>query len=473
MFYKTEILNHQGKIFVISDVHGDLHSFIISLRDCAKVIKKRNLNLNTLDPDIETNLKIDIKEDDRNYDESFGYKWCGENSYIVIGGDLIDPSRSNACIREDGKICGEYPQIEIKLLRFINYINKKAERKGGRIIKLLGNHEMMNILNIFQRDERDIYQSDVGLENYYRGTSRETSFNVGQPGFKLLFKDGCGMLIKINNTICVHGHLPLSLQEMDEINQFINNPNNQKEKFQELWIEKLNLEYNTKNKGPLQLREWAFPSFIDKRHQTKEQEEYCLNNVRDRLVKFMSHDNVDKLRVVVGHCPQNPYVRRNKENGTSKLEVLINTTMTYMIDSDSVSKTYSSKEYKTGLPDYKNQDTIYGITMQCPKPKQNDYTDFFVYHVDVASSRGFDWQIYYDWITFNDPKAIELENICLFSKTPQVLSIEIDKDGEDFVTIIKSKMRNTRIHLPRPNYEELINAKNIKSLKLDNSHYHM
>lgn len=82
-YYKTNILNHKGKIFSVSDVHGDIHSFIISLRDCAKVIKK-NIDLNILDDDIEKNLKIDISLNDNNYDESFGYKWCGKNSYVVI-----------------------------------------------------------------------------------------------------------------------------------------------------------------------------------------------------------------------------------------------------------------------------------------------------------------------------------------------------------------------------------------------------
>ena len=469
--YNTEILNHQGKIFVISDVHGDLHSFIISLRDCAKVIKKKiKLNTNILDYDIEKNLKINIKDDDNNYDESFGYKWCGKNSYIVICGDIIDPSRSNACIREDGKICSEYPQIEIKLLRFINYLNKKAKHKGGQIFKLLGNHEIMNILDIFQRDDRDIFESDKNLNNYYRGVSREKSFNVGQPGFKLLFKNGCGILVKINNTICVHGQLSLSLNKIDKINKFMNNPNNQNIDSQEIWVKKLNSKFNTKNVGPLQLRDWAFPSYIDKRYQTNDHN-FCYNDVRNTFIKFMGHKNIDDLRVVIGHCPQNPYVRRNKEDGNSKLEILINTTMTHLIKSNNKSKTYSSKEYITGLPDWKNQDTIFGITMQCPKPKNNNYTDFFIYQIDTSSSRGFDWSIYYDWITYNDSTAIELENICLFSKTPQVLSIELNDQGDDFVTIIKSKMRNTRIHLPRYNYEELIKIKNINSLDINNSSY--
>ncbi len=32
-------------------------------------------------------------------------------------------------------------------------------------------------------------------------------------------------------------------------------------------------------------------------------------------------------------------------------------------------------------------------------------------------------------------------------------------------------MKNTRIHLPRPNYENLIESKNITSLKLDSGNY--
>jgi hypothetical protein len=47
---------------------------------------------------------------------------------------------------------------------------------------------------------------------------------------------------------------------------------------------------------------------------------------------------------------------------------------------------------------------------------------------------------------------IERENRLLFSKTPQVLSIKKDRDN-DIITIIKSKMKNTRIHQPRYYYE--------------------
>jgi hypothetical protein len=194
----TEI-THPGKIFALSDIHGDLHSFIICLRDCAKVIKK-NINQTILDPDIEINLDIDISIDDNCYDESLGYYWCGNNSYIVICGDMIDPSRSNGCIQKDDKICGEYPQIEIKLLKFINAINQQAKHTNGRIIKLLGNHELSSVLG-YQLD--NVYDSDLVLTNYYRNEKRNDVFKVGNSGFKLLFEDGCYLLIKIYLSVVI------------------------------------------------------------------------------------------------------------------------------------------------------------------------------------------------------------------------------------------------------------------------------
>ena len=84
------------------------------------------------------------------------------------------------------------------------------------------------------------------------------------------------------------------------------------------------------------------------------------------------------------------------------------------------------------------------------------------------SKNGFDSYDYYKEISSSDSDSINNENKYLFSKTPQILSIE-QKDSIDFVTIIKSKMKNTRIHLPRPNYEIMI--KGIKNLKLDSDNY--
>lgn len=447
----TEI-NHLGKIFALSDIHGDLHSFIISLRDCAKVIKK-DINLSKLDPDIEENLIIDISIDDNCYDDSLGYTWCGNNSYVVICGDIIDPNRSNGCLNDNGTICGEYPQIEIKLIRFINAINKQAVTENGRIIKILGNHELFNILGSHLDN---VYESDRTVTNYYRCDKRGNVFNVGHSGFKLLFEDGCYLLVKINNSIFVHGQLPkFNISKIEEINKFMNDIDNQKEDeitFKK-WEEKLKVSYN-QGYGPLWDREWAGINNINYRNEKNIQLQ-MVERVKNDLINFIGNNDIEKLRVIVGHCPQNSSSTKN----------LINTTMTHKISQDTFSKTYSSLDYYNGQITDTNQDTIFGITMQCPKLIQEDcHTDFYVYHVDISSSRGFDKLEYYNTIvqsSESNDEAIRNENRYLFSKTPQILCIE-QIYGRDFITIIKSKMRNTRIHLPRPNYERLI--KNFSSL---------
>ena len=95
--------------------------------------------------------------------------------------------------------------------------------------------------------------------------------------------------------------------------------------------------------------------------------------------------------------------------------------------------------------------------MECLIPSTNLNR---VYRIDVGSSRGFD-------ILPRDPTGnkinigtLEHENKYLYSKTPQIL--EINTDGS--INIIKSKMRNTRIHLPRPNYE--LHARSIPELDI-------
>ena len=57
-------------IFALSDIHGDIHSFIIVLRDLAQVIRKKDrfiFDNNTYDADLERLLNIDISDDDGEY----------------------------------------------------------------------------------------------------------------------------------------------------------------------------------------------------------------------------------------------------------------------------------------------------------------------------------------------------------------------------------------------------------------------
>ncbi len=92
---------------------------------------------------------------------------------------------------------------------------------------------------------------------------------------------------------------------------------------------------------------------------------------------------------------------------------------------------------------------IYGITMGC-KTCENNICNHRLYRIDVGSSRSFDLNI--NTNGYDDIINIETENEYLYSRTPQILKIGKDKK----ISIIKSKMKNTRIHQPRKIYEEYI-----------------
>ena len=99
--------------------------------------------------------------------------------------------------------------------------------------------------------------------------------------------------------------------------------------------------------------------------------------------------------------------------------------------------------------------------------------DFFIYHVDIGISRAFDKN--YSLIYTKG-----LENKHIYSRTPQLLLID-NSDGYDEISIIKSRVKNTKIHLPRLVYEEnvkilsaqykKINPHTEHELSLDNARY--
>jgi hypothetical protein len=131
-------------IVALSDIHGDIDALVISLRDCAKVIKKKDdfkFTNDKRDENLEQLLNIDIRDKDNGYLEDLNYKWIGNDTNVVIVGDIIDPVKNREIEYH------YYPQVEIKIIRFLNALNIKAKEKDGEIIKLIGNHEALNFLN--------------------------------------------------------------------------------------------------------------------------------------------------------------------------------------------------------------------------------------------------------------------------------------------------------------------------------------
>jgi hypothetical protein len=210
-----------NRIIALSDLHSDIHAFIICLRDCAKVIRKVP-NVNTiilpdvlkLDQDTEDMLELNLNENENLYKDDLNYEWIGGTTNIVICGDILDGFRQQTMMRIGNNRCSrgtctnnEYDQGEIKLLRFINAINFLAINSGGRIYKILGNHDFANLGNNVAVLNRYIQPHTLGEPNYYHGMNRIEYFKAGNAGSQLLLQDGAYLGLIINNNIFVHGQL--------------------------------------------------------------------------------------------------------------------------------------------------------------------------------------------------------------------------------------------------------------------------
>lgn len=204
----TRISSNGKKIVSFSDIHSDIQSLIICLKDCADVITG-TLSFDELENELKSNIDINIdkfdrlcciKSDGTIYDPALGFKWKPEcNKYVVLIGDLIDGKRVN-----NSYICEhEYPQIEFKIYAFINALIFQ----GADIYKILGNHEVMNIVQpdqtyLFDRDKTLPYMKINGKDEY-----RSDIFKMGQVGYNAIFYRKCYVLLQIDDVVFVHGQL--------------------------------------------------------------------------------------------------------------------------------------------------------------------------------------------------------------------------------------------------------------------------
>ena len=468
--YLTEInLDESIPIYVLSDIHADLQALIICLRDCARVIRKKsgmelpdlldrdstNIYLPEVsDPYLQGMLNIDICEQDNTYDDSLGYEWCGSNSIVVIIGDIIDGSRGSEYEFEEKSIYSlptlihDYPQLEIKLLRFINSINKMAMMIGGRIYKLLGNHEIINSLAIdfykkqtFSRLSLDynyfINRKTLQLENRFE------AFQYGGSGYELVMEDGAGILLKINDYIFVHGSIQkVKFELVKKINNILNDRTVEfgthlmiLDRFSSKYIKHPNDQY--RNLDNL-LWDRTFGNRLEKQGQIDYiNETTSCEEILNNLKYFMDTDDSDiisKIKIFIGHCIQSSY-----KYSISGLETFT------LIDQ---AKSNLQIETLIGPAQEGEQNVhlnrIYGIGMGC---SNNDHRDHMVYKVDIGSSRSQD-QFLLDSNIMNQIENIYDEKNHLLGRSPQLLKI---LSGN--INLIRSNMRNTRIYQPRPRYE--------------------
>lgn len=485
------------KIYALSDIHADIHMLIIILRDCAKVIRKKNTshyNTNELDEDMERllNLNLNIENERILYVNDLNYEWCGgENTHVVICGDMIDGSRPN--ISEIDIVTGEkyerisplrncnlpnnqcelneYWQIEIKIIRFINAINNQACRfthnQYNRIHKLLGNHEIENINGLYKFIDKYAHKETLKLPNYLDGFTRKRYFNYGNPGYDELLENGIGIFLMINNNIFVHGQLDhhLYYSQYVEINSAIN---------------KGNTLTNLGSTKRLQDTVWGrlYDKKESNRNDVAQQIITCIS-IKEYLDNKLLPDipqnryTSDDIRIIVGHCPQSNYSNTTYINSTFSN---ITKNGKRHIISGLVANTHGNNTH----------DVVFGIGMECNKNTYDadltsdidltfDSNERYIYKIDVGASRAFDKEIINSRDEIDNATVFPINgNNNILKLSPQTLLIEksIYSTKKDTLSIIRSSSRNTRIHQPRIYYEDLVNNyRQFNDLRLSNSLY--
>ena len=153
---------HSNRIVIIGDIHGDIRRFKDILID-AKIINKN-------------------------------IEWIAEpkNTIVIQMGDQVDSVNRDPSLEEWEVL----PDVE--MLYFTDLLNKIALSKGGRVISLIGNHELMNVIGNFS------YVSQTSLNNNYK---RQELFKPGGTLSALLSQRP--LVVKIGRLLFCHAGLTL------------------------------------------------------------------------------------------------------------------------------------------------------------------------------------------------------------------------------------------------------------------------
>jgi len=225
-FFKAMILSACPRLVVIGDIHGDLQRFIHILAN-SKIINDN-------------------------------FEWIAEpkNTIVVQLGDQVDGATRNEA--------GDWETMpDTDVLRFSDHLNLIASMHGGKVISIIGNHELMNCMGDF------MYVSPKSLAASGGPEMRLLRFQPGGPLAKLLANRS--VIVKIGDCVFCHAgllphHLSIVNDDIEKINSLFKkfllgfplNPNEHKA-FQELFLGPMSILWNrqyttcsAENKGLLE-----------------------------------------------------------------------------------------------------------------------------------------------------------------------------------------------------------------------------
>lgn len=156
----THIFPPQSRVIVIGDIHGDFEVAIkcLILAKCIEYIEPpQHKTVSAMDGFFNT------------------IKWIGGDTYIVQLGDQIDRVRPQQWdandISRDTAYEDEGSTLEIFYL--FHYLDELARLQNGRVLSIIGNHEIMNVDGDFRYVSREEFHCFKDhLKNVYHRNSK-------------------------------------------------------------------------------------------------------------------------------------------------------------------------------------------------------------------------------------------------------------------------------------------------------------
>lgn len=426
--------------FAIGDIHGDYNLVVKLLTEVVQCAKR------TLDEKTQTSV----------------WTWTGKSKMVVFTGDLIDNYRPKCgyaewCEKIHKTKDSEMPD-ELKILMLLSHLNDLADREGGRVIRLLGNHEILN----FQNDVETVRCYTAGNINLCE-TQKESDLYVssrlrefkGPDGkfYKHLINSSHSSnpmflcVVKIGSYILSHGGITYDLQNAAKI--IVQNSKNlnttEKEDYLEVFNSsasfvqfintQLNISITNKHKKTTFGRLFFEPSSGEKSVVWARQWGGTTEKTKcDTLDKMFPNE---KIKMIVGHTPQ---IDRGVFFGKESAFV------------------------PSQLKKKKKRYILSGPLVKVSKDKWKNHQDYFpvginsdcdgrVWRIDVTMSRAFD-----------DKNAVPYFNHGFYgSRFPQAIFVKHQNDNDSKTSNNSVSIIIAKTAVPRKDVTSIQEKKSIKA----------
>lgn len=496
-------------IFAFSDIHGDLDALISCLRDCAKVIstpldwrdkaEKTEINdcLNNFTPDGKRVGSFPISYEF----DCWGCEWIGKNSIVIITGDLIDNWRNSVSDETNiNKRQHEMDYEEIKIMIFLKKMSMKAQKKGGNIINVLGNHDLAGIAGSSAYHE---YISKYALEKKiayrHNNINRIDFFRHNHDLFDNYFIDennniishGKCIILRIQHFLFMHAGLISDLSHLKGTHTKNTNESD--------YVRIININFNDEfmeflndlqGGHYLHERNRIIQEYLDKylekypilaqRKYGKIQNNYSdmCNDYDKELELLCPKSEICKdTYLVIGHCVQSEDFALNYLLGLEPKDPTKVSISTYSNTREINNKSFQingnieNLNYNKYISKLQTDKPIMsGITSACTLISNKKLAK--IYRIDVGVSRSFDMANFYVHLkkhlkieseSDNNAKLQSIKRLLYtlyLARAPQVLKIEYEQKNLNNVKIVRSSLRNMFKTLPRNNHEYIVSDQN-------------